>query len=114
MPIFGKEVISGHLQKRSAVTGFWQTRHVIVDELSLTVYSDKKVQSFRLADWHDTVAAGTSLGPLFLLRCTSTQSMLRRPTLFHPPLVAAERLLRRSRMRVRCRLSSLPARGAER
>ena len=60
MPIFGKEVISGHLQKRSAVTGFWQTRHVIVDELSLTVYSDKKVQSFRLADWHDTVAAGTS------------------------------------------------------
>ena len=58
MPIFGKEVISGHLQKRSAVTGFWQTRHVIVDELSLTVYSDKKVQSFRLADWHDSRHGG--------------------------------------------------------
>ena len=58
MTSFGKEVLSGWLQKRSQRTGLWQRRHFLLDEHSLTAFSGKKVQTFRLCDWHDVVEAG--------------------------------------------------------
>ena len=59
MATFGKEILSGPLEKKAKHFPFsWQKRHFLLDERSLTYYSGAEVHTYQLRDFQDVLRKG--------------------------------------------------------
>ena len=59
MASFGKEILSGPLEKKAKHFPFsWQKRHFLLDERSLTYYSGAEVHTYQLRDFQDVLRKG--------------------------------------------------------
>ena len=59
MASFGKEILSGPLEKKAKHFPFsWQNRHFLLDERSLTYYSGAEVHTYQLRDFQDVLRKG--------------------------------------------------------
>ena len=87
MATFGKEILSGPLEKKAKHFPFsWQKRHFLLDERSLTYYSGAEVHTYQLRDFQDVLRKGkgdTRVGSSSHSRAVSTYACVRSSSDHH-------------------------------